>query len=194
MIGGDKQGEGKRIRKLAEFKTTLEKKINETEETLESLKILVDFINQILLEKSFQRAADAKPKSSQTSAIQPPPIGKTIVPLKTVNGDLLANLYISKDSMRVTLAKDKEFNEKIPPFHQFLVDRVLNKMRVKDNEALSKGEIDADQVFSYRIVSDGDLLREITIERVTPQRRRELKSSIHWTLEKMYEKMEQKQS
>jgi hypothetical protein len=109
--------------------------------------------------------------------------------LKTVAGDLLANLHVAKDSMQVVLAKDKEFNINTPPFMSFLVERVLAKMQEKDREAAGTGEIAPDRIISYNIARDGDTIREITIRNIEPDRLRELKSTIRWTLEKMYEKM-----
>jgi hypothetical protein len=44
-------------------------------------------------------------------------------------------------------------------------------------------------MFAYNIMREGDLIREIVIKNVDDDRLKELKSSIRWTLEKMYEKM-----
>jgi hypothetical protein len=44
-------------------------------------------------------------------------------------------------------------------------------------------------MFSYNIVRENDLIREIIIKNVDEERLKELKSSIRWTFEKMYEKM-----
>jgi hypothetical protein len=44
-------------------------------------------------------------------------------------------------------------------------------------------------MFSYNIVREGDLIREIIIKNVDDERVKELKSSIRWTFEKMFEKM-----
>ncbi len=67
----------------------------------------------------------------------------------------------------------------------------MAKMQEKDREAANTGEITPDRVLSYNITRDGDLIREITIRNTMPERSRELKSTIRWTLEKMYEKMMQ---
>ena len=189
MAREENNSENEKMRKLAEFKTALEKKIEEAESNLEDLKILLEFVNTTLLERGFKRAKIAKLKPAKTSALPPVMEYETVVPLKAVTGDLLANLDISQDSMRLTFAEDKTFNVKTPPFQQFLVERVLNKMREKDSEAASKGEMDSNRILSYELISDGDVIREIVIKNVTADRLRELKSSIHWTLEKMYEKM-----
>ena len=62
------------------------------------------------------------------------------------------------------------------------------KMQDKDNELVKTGELTPDKKFAYDIVSEGDLIREIVLRNVDEARLKELKSSIRWTLEKMYEK------
>jgi hypothetical protein len=113
----------------------------------------------------------------------------TAVPIKTATGELLANLYMNEDSIHAVLAEDKQFTVDTPPFMAFLIERVLAKMQEKDREAAAVGEISPDKILSYSIVREGDILHELTIRNISPDRARELKSSIRWTLEKMYEKM-----
>ncbi len=184
-----RENETEKMKKLAEFKETLEKKIADAEEDLERLKILTELVNETLLERGFKKAKIEKPRATETSTRPPDMKHETVTPLKDVTGDLLANLHISRDSMRVTIAKGKAFDVKTPPFQQFLIERVLKKMREKDSEAADKGEMPPDKIFSYELILDGDAVREIMIKNLTAERLRELKSSIHWTLEKMHEKM-----
>ncbi|MFQ6081440.1 MAG: hypothetical protein ACE5OW_07225 [Candidatus Bathyarchaeia archaeon] len=190
MTEGEKEEE--KIRKMVEFRTLLEKRIREVETELEGLRVLLEFINTALLEKGFRRVEIAKPvlPAPPPTEVAPPPVVEyeRVVPLKTVTGDLLADLYVGEESMRVVLAEDKKFNVNTPPFMAFLVERVLAKMQEKDREAVSRGEITPDKILSYHIAREGDIIREITIRNVTPGRSRELKSTIRWTLEKMYEK------
>jgi len=192
--------EEEKIKKMAEFRTLLEKRIQEIETELEGLRVLLEFIDTALLEKGFKRAEIVKPTLPpiEVAPLPPPTLPEVAppiveyemaVPLKTVTGELLANLYVGEDSLRVVLAEDKEFNINTPPFMSFLVERVLAKMQEKDREAVRTGEITPDKIFSYNIVREGDVVREITIRNIAPDRSRELKSTIRWTLEKMYEKV-----
>jgi uncharacterized membrane protein len=114
------------------------------------------------------------------------------VPLKTVTGDLLAHIYTEKDSMQITLAEDKNFDINTPPFMSFFVERVLAKMQEKDKEDANTGKLAPENVLSFSIKQDGNIVREITINNLRRERSRELKSSIRWTLEKMYERIKQK--
>jgi len=192
----EKEAEGDKIKKLAELRALLERRVKEMETELEGLRVLLDFVNGALVEKGFRRAEMVKPAPMPTAEEEltppvPPPVleYEQAVPIKTATGELLANLYMGDDSMRVVLAEDKQFTVDVPPFMAFLVERVLAKMQEKDKEAAATGEIAPDKILSYSIVRDGDYLREITIRNVDTDRARELKSTIRWTLEKMYEKM-----
>jgi hypothetical protein len=185
--------EKEKIKKIAELRALLQKRVGDMETELEGLRILLGFIDDTLLDQGFKRAEIVKPVPTPPKAVPPPQAieHERSIPLKTVTGDLLANLYVEEDSMRVLLAEDKSFDVNTPPFTSFLVERVLAKMQEKDREAASTGEITPDNILSYNINRDGELIREITVRNVRPERSRELKSAVRWTLEKMYEKMTQ---
>ncbi len=195
--------EEEKIKKIAELRTRLEERVTKMEKELEQWQALLDFVNATLLKEGFKKAEIVKPPPPPTmpppaeEAAPPeaptvqPPVSEyeQAIPLKTVTGDLLANLYVSEDSMRVVLAEDKQFDINTPPLRTFLLERVLVKMQEKDREAVSEGEIPPDKILAYNIAREGDILREITVRNIQPDRSRELKSTIKWTLEKMYEKM-----
>lgn len=188
--------EKEKIKKIAKLRVLLEKRVEDMETELDGLKTLLSLIDTTLLKEGFKRAEISKPVQTppKQETPQPSPIKpqKKGIPLKTVTGDLLAQLYIEKDFMQVTLAEDKNFDINTPPFKSFFVERVLAKMQEKDKEDASKGKIDPEKTVSYDIKRDGNILKEITIRNLRPERSRELKSSIRWTLEKMYERMKQK--
>jgi hypothetical protein len=200
-----KESEEDRMRKTAELRSTLQKRVNELQTELDQLKALLEFVNSTLLEKGFKKPEikpAAPPPTVTEEAIPPSPAPPRMpeaapqlpesahpIPIKTVTGELLADLYTDDETMRVILAKDKQFTADTPPFTAFLVQRVLAKMQEKDRESASAGEMPPDQILSYEIAKEADVIREINIKNIGPDRARELKSSIRWTLEKMYEKM-----
>jgi len=191
-----------RARRIAELRTLLERRVRETETELEGLRALLEFANTVVLEEGFRRAEvalqparappsprPAEPEAKPETALPPPAAeGEGAVPLRTVTGDLLANLYIRDGDVRIVPGAGREFNVNTPPFSSFFVDRVLAQMRRKDQEAAERGEIPPEQGLSYDVVKEGDTIREITVRNVAPDRLREIKSAVQWTLEKMYEK------
>jgi hypothetical protein len=187
--------EREKIMKIAKLRALLEKRVEDMETELDGLKTLLSLIDTTLLKESFKRAEIPKqvqtPQKQETP--QPSPIKpqKKGIPLKTVTGDLLAQIYAEKDMIQITLAEDKNFDINTPPFTTFFVERVLAKMQEKDREDAGKGKLDPEKTLSFDIKQDGNILREITIRNLRAERSRELKSSIRWTLEKMYERMKQ---
>jgi len=191
--------EAEKLKKLVAFKKKLEKRIKKLESELNEQRLMLEALDSILLEKGFKRAEIAKtPAAAEVSpvkeepSVQPPqPLAEdeNVIPLKAVTGELLANLYINEDSLRVVLAEDKEFNFNTPPFRQFLVERVFAKMQEKDSELARAGQLTPGEIFSYNIVQEDERVRELVIRNFDANRLRELRSSVRWTLEKMYEKM-----
>ncbi|MEM2110789.1 MAG: hypothetical protein QXX08_02800 [Candidatus Bathyarchaeia archaeon] len=179
--------EEEKLKKIAELREFLEERAKTLEAELEGLRTALDFINDLLLEKSFKRVEEiAKP------ATPPQPVSKEAakaIPLKTGSGVLLANLFVEENSMRIVPSAEEKFDVNTPPFTAFFVEKILNKMREADQDAVKRGELSSNAAFNFNIERDGDTIREITIRNVNPQREREIRSAVRWTLEKMYEKM-----
>jgi hypothetical protein len=181
------------IKKMAKLRATIEKRVEALETELDEMKTLLTLIDSTLLKEGFKRAEISSPPQTQTKqpAPQAPVTKKKGIPLKTVTGDLLAEIYTEKDSMQIVLAQDKNFDVNIPPFTSFFVERVLAKMQEKDKEDADKGKLSPDRILDYAIKRDGNKIVEIDLQNLRHTRFRELKSSIRWTLEKMFEKMQQ---
>jgi hypothetical protein len=203
--------EQERIKGIVALKQRLEKRLAKMEAETKELQATLDTVNAILLEKGFKRGnlKDAEEKAEQATkqldqekpkaeAAAPKatsyPGGEpeNVIPLKTLNEESLAIIYIEKDdSIHVLPDESKHFSVNTPPFGNFLVERVLAKMQDKDQELVRLGQLTADKTFSYSVVREGEFIREIIIRNVDEERFKELKSSIRWTLDKMYEKMRQ---
>ncbi len=190
--------EAEEVKKLLAFKKRLEKRVEKLESELKELKSILEAVNSVVLAKGFKRAEIVKPSTltppaetvpTKEEAIFQQPEFKEIIPLKTSSGELLAKLYVGENFLKIVLAEDKYFNVNTPPFHQFLVERVLTKMQQKDGELAKAGKLKPEEIFSYSIIKEGDIIREIHIKNFDAERLKELKSSVKWTLEKMYEKM-----
>ena len=193
-----------RIKKAAQLREIVEKRIQKLEKELEEQKLVLSLIDSALVSQSFKRAEVQKPAPAKAQpapkpvAAPKPAVTPTAVPqrrgvpLKTMTGDVLAEIFAEKDTIQIVFPKDKNFDVTLPPFRSFFVDRVLAKMQEKDQEDANKGQITPDKVLSFDVKQDGDVLKQLTVRNVRPERSRELRSSLRWTLEKMYERMQQK--
>jgi hypothetical protein len=187
--------DSEKMKNLVALKKRLEKRAEELDAEMKEVAATLETVNTILLEKGFKRG-DIKevpqvstPPAEEKTAVAPAQETESVIPLKTLNEEPLAIIYVDNDSLHVLPDESKSFSVNTPPFNHFLVERILAKMQEKDNELLRAGQLTPDKMFAYNIVREGDLIKEIVIRNVDEERLRELKSSIRWTLEKMYEKM-----
>jgi hypothetical protein len=190
-----------KMKKLLMFKKKIETRLEELDTEFKELKTTLEIVDTILLEKGFRRPEiSAKTATTETApkeeAIPPEANVQTeskteaMTILKSDSGEILADLHIDggDGSIHVMFAKDKDFDVKTPPFNQFLIQRILLKMQEKDSELVRTGQLSPEKILCFDIVRDGDKIRELVIRNFDDDRLRELKSSIRWTLEKMFEK------
>ncbi len=198
--------DSEKLKSMIALKKRLEEQLEKLETETKEVQDTLDAINQILLEKGFKRG-DIKEVSVQASIPkevvlpkhepEPPKTTPTnqhtepesVIPLKTMADEPLALIYFEKQSIHVLPDESKKFSVNTPPFTNFLVEKVFAKMQEKDKELVRLGQLSTDKMFSYSIVREGDLIREIIIKNADDERLKELKSSIRWTFEKMYEKI-----
>ncbi len=192
--------DSEKMKALVAFKKKLEKQLEYLDAETKEVTAALEIVNQILLEKGFRRG-DIKEVPQQP--IEPPkavvvrdkavspPIQEldNVIPLRTLNEEPLAIIYVEKGSLHVLPDESKSFSVNTPPFNHFLVERILARMQEKDGELVRMGQLTPDRMFAFNIVREGDLIREIIIKNVDEERLKELKSSLRWTFEKMYEKM-----
>ena len=192
------------MKSLIAFKKRLEEQLEKLTVESKEVQAALDTVNSILLDKGFKRG-DIKeiseapvpkevvlPKQElelQKPAPQYVAEEESVIPLKTMAEEPLALICFEKQGMHVLPDESKNFSVNTPPFNNFLVEKVFAKMQEKDSELVKTKQLSSDKMFSYNIVREGELIREITIKNVDEERLKELKSSIRWTFEKMYEKM-----
>jgi hypothetical protein len=197
--------DSEKMKALVAFKEKLEKRLGELDAETKEVTMTLETVNSILLEKGFKRGdikeVSQTPEESSSStklnveeekgAMPPAQEPERVIPLKTVNEEPLAIIYVEKDELHVLPDESKTFSVKTPPFSNFLIERILARMQEKDSELVRMGQLAPGKMFAYNIVCEGDLIREIMFKNVDEERLRELKSSIRWTFEKMYEKTKQ---
>ena len=196
-----------KMKSMIAFKKRLEEQLDRLTAEVNEVQSTLDTVNQILLEKGFKRgdikevpAAPApvpkevvlpkhEPEPPKPAPTQQHTEPESVIPLKTMADEPLAIMYFDKQSIHLLPDESKNFSVNTPPFSNFLVEKVFAKMQEKDKELVRLGQLPTEKMFSYNIVREGDLIREIIIKNADDERLKELKSSVRWTFEKMYEKM-----
>jgi hypothetical protein len=198
-----------KMKSLIAFKKRLEDQLERLAAETKEVQSSLDVVNSILLDKGFKRGditevseSPAPPPEEVVLPKQEPPTvviqhapatpaqeQESVIPLKTMADEPLALMYFDKQTIHVMPDESKKFSVNTPPFQNFLVEKVFAKMQEKDKELARLGQITPERMFGYTVAREGDQIREIIIKNVDEERLKELKSSIRWTFEKMYEKM-----
>jgi hypothetical protein len=200
-----------KMKSMIAFKKRLEDQLEKLNAEVKEVQATLDTVNTILLEKGFKRGdikevpppvpvpkevllpkLESEPQKvvvTQTQPTQQHTEQESVIPLKTMTEEPLAIMYFDKQTIHVLPDESKNFSINTPPFTNFLVEKVFAKMQEKDKELVRLGQMSTDKMFAYNIVREQDLIREIIIKNVDDDRLKELKSSIRWTFEKMFEKM-----
>jgi hypothetical protein len=181
------------IRKLAEAKAYLEKRMADIQEEASKIKSILEVVDTSLAEKSFKKVElpPSKPQEPRSAPIGPSQedILRQAVPLKTPEGMHLADMSQTDDELIITPAPGMKFDVASPPFRAFLIGRVLEPMRSRDNASVKVGELSPEKVLSYTVEQDENLVRALAVKNYGDERRlQELKNAIRWTLRRMYER------
>jgi len=196
--------DSEKMKSLIAFKKRLEEQLGKLTSETKEIQDILNTVNAILLDEGFKRGdIEEKTETSVLKEVVLPkqeheapkhaaqhiPEQESVISLKTMTDEPLALIFFDKQAMHVLPDESKNFSVNTAPFSNFLVERVFAKMQEKDSELVRTKQLTADKMFSYNIVCEGELIREIIIRNVDDERLKELKSSIRWTFEKMHEKM-----
>jgi hypothetical protein len=179
------------LRRLAEMKAYLEKKISDSEHETERLKSFLQAVDSVLAEKSFKRVklpseAQAAP-TLETGGKERPT--SEVSPITTPEGVHLADLQITESELVLVPDPDTRYDVTSPPLRAFLVARVLDPIHTKDEELARAGQLSPDRVLTYEVVEDGGALKSLRVRNYGDQRRlTELRNAMRWTLRRVYEK------
>lgn len=180
------------LKRLAEMKAYLEKKITESDREAERLRSFLEVVDSLLAEKSFrhvkispQAQATAAPEGVEGVRRQP----SEVWPITSPEGVHLADVETTESEL--TLVPDRSIRYEVasPPLRAFLVARVLDPMHTKDQDAARAGQLSDNKVLVYEVEEDGGTLKALRVRNYGDQRRlSELRNAIRWTIRRMYEK------
>lgn len=178
------------VKRLAELKAKLHRKLEALREEAETIQSLLAIIDSLLVTRSFKTAEIPQPTATSTAVeAKPEELRGQVFQLKASDGTLLAKMYATDEEVRVIVEPELNLYLSTPPFQSFLVNRILKAMEAKDRDLVSSGQLPPERAFSFDVKVEGDVVKEIHVRNYRDKRRlRELRTSIRWTLEKMYEK------
>lgn len=173
-------------RKLLRVRDSIEKRIRSLESEVQDLKSAIAEIDKTIVKQGFRQPVFT---SAHKEKDEPDVNGR--ITIKTRDGVTLGYLRSDDDEIIFKPLNGLGFSVDTPPFRSFLVDRVLNNMKSTDEGRAAKGEITPEEILSFDINTDENKITSITIRNYGGERRlREIRSSLRWAFDKMYEKID----
>jgi len=185
--------EGERARRIARLREIIVKRIEELEVELSGLREVLRFVDELLKELSFrelslpEEVGEGGPRPQEAMPEEQRPPEEKVVPLTTVEGVLLAKMYMAPGRVRIVPAEDKNFHASSRPFQYLL--RQLKGVQDRDASLVAEGLLSPDEVTSFNVITDGDIVREVVIKNVKPKDVRKLKSIARWAFRTMWQQM-----
>ena len=185
------------VKNAAETEHWVESRIIELEEEIERLKSIKEMMGTVLRQASFQPAKNVSKTRKQeviavtkNESVTASAEFKDIKPMNRSKDDLLlANMYVSESAVAIIPVSDITFNVSTPPFSSFLLNRIFEGMKFKDQEKVSAGEMNENKAFSYDVEKDGESIKKIIIKNYRDQSRiTEIFNTSAWTFTRMLEK------
>jgi predicted RNA-binding protein len=169
------------VKKAAELKLWLESRIAELQEETERLKETLFLVDSTLRASTFKPAIDLMGESRE--------IAETRELKRDKGGQVVATASVLSGSVTVEPKEGVTLKSSTPPFKSFLIGKILQGMKTKDEELASSGKISKEQVIRFEVKEEGGMVRQIVIENYREKSRlNEILSTIAWTFSRMLEK------
>jgi hypothetical protein len=174
-------------RRLLKYRQDLESRLRELEQEQVDLRTAITVLDSQIVRQGFRKPsipvrkpvieAQSAPKEDQSS-------------IKSKNGVTLGSLSTKDDQIEFNPTPGLAFTISTPPFQSFMIDRVLENMKKTDEEKAALGEKPASQVLAYDVNVEGGRIISVKIMNYGGDRRlREIRSSLRWVFDKMYDKL-----
>lgn len=194
------------IRKLLKMRTDLEDRVEQLQTEIDDLKVAISELDKAIVTQDFRQPGQRSTSGFQAmkmpeEKLAEKPATKPVEPvsaepvtdgssIQAKDGTILGRVQLTDDTIVFTPREGLNFTTSTPPFQSFLLDRVLANMKTTDEARAATGEITPEQILSYGVEADGEVIRGFTIRNYGGERRlREIQSSLRWSLDKMYDKM-----
>jgi len=176
------------LKRLAEMKAYLEKKISDSEKEIERLRSIVEIVDSLLADKSFRPVKIPMPTQAEPTAdLKRQP--SEIWPITTPEGTHLADVQMSESEMTLVPDPNIRYDVTSPPLRAFLIAKVLDPMHAKDEDLARTGQVNPNLVLVYEVQEDEGTLKGLRVRNYRDQSRlTELRNAMRWTIRRMYEK------
>jgi len=169
------------VKKAAELKLWLEGRIAELQAEIDKLEETLGYVDTTLRASTFRPAIDMLEEAKEVPEIRELKRDK--------GGQVIATAAITTDSLSVEPKEGVSLKAMTPPFKSFLITKILQGMKTKDEELVAAGKLAKGLELRFDVEETNGFVSKLTVENYRDKTRlNEILSTVNWTFSRMLEK------
>ena len=168
-------------KRTAELKLWLEQRIAELQEEMERLKETLSYVDTNLRATTFKQANEMMSEAKEAH--------ETRELKRDKGGQVMATATITSDAVAIELTRGVALKTSTPPFKSFLMGKILQGMRTKDEELVRSGRLAKGTELRFDVDEANGAVVKLVIENYRDKPRlNEILNTVAWTFSRMLEK------
>ena len=168
-------------KRTAELKLWLEQRIAELEEELGRLRETLSYVDNNLRASTFKQASEMMSESKEAPEVRELNRDK--------GGQAIATASITPDAVAIEPKSGVVLKTSTPPFKSFLMGKILQGMKTKDEELIRSGKLAKGVELRFDVDEANGAIVKLMIENYRDKARlNEILSTVSWTFSRMLEK------
>ncbi len=169
------------VKKAAELKLWLEGRIAELRDELDRLEETLGYVDATLRATTFKPAIEMMAETKEIPEIRELKRDK--------GGQMIARASVTSDSVSIEPYQGVTLKPTTPPFKSFLLGKILQGMKSKDEDLVSAGKLVKGMELSFDVEETNGAIGKLIIENYREKvRLNEILSTVSWTFSRMLEK------
>jgi hypothetical protein len=169
------------VKKAAELKLWLEGRIAQLQEEIERLSETLSYVDTNLRASTFRPASEMMAETREAPEVRDLKRDK--------GGQVMATASITLDAVAIEPSDDIVLKSATPPFKSFLVGKILQGMKTKDEELVRTGKLAKGTELRFDVEEANGSIGKLIIENYREKARlNEILSTVSWTFSRMLEK------
>ncbi len=169
------------VKKAAVLKLWLERRIAELDEEMERLRETLGYVDATLRATTFKPAIEMMEEAKEAPELREIKRDK--------GGQVVATAAVTPDSVSIEPKEGIKLKSNTPPFKSFLLSKILQEMKSKDEGLVSAGKLAKGMELRFDVEESNGTIGRIMIENYREKARlNELLNTIAWTFSRMLEK------
>ena len=168
------------VKKAAELKLWLEGRIGQLQEEIERLNETLGYVDATLRASTFKPAIEMLAESKE--------VPETRDLKRDKGGQVIATASITSDSVAIE-PTGVVLKSSTPPFKSFLLAKILQGMKTKDEELVKAGKLPKGSELRFDIEEANGSIGKLIVENYREKvRLNEILNTVAWTFSRMLEK------